>query len=347
MFKIFQENRSISWIVSQKKYINFSPACQRRGNIWNREQKQLLIDSIINGFDIPKLYFQFMPQDVNAVEIYNYAVIDGKQRLEAIFDFIEDRIPISNNFKFLNDTESKYYTDIAGKKFSEIDVLEPSLIAKFLKYELCIVFMDTTNPDIINETFIRLNSGVTVNTAEKRNAIGGKLARKMNEWYSSSPFFTEKIRMDNKRYAHFDLALKFLMLEMGYDDLSKTTVDKFVSDQKDFDLECERALERVIMKTDRLSAEFANKDKLLNRKNLIITLFSIIDRIPNGKINPFLCEFEFNREFAKNTEDKNQVDPQMLEFNRCLQQGADKKFSLESRKTIMENYLHMFLAKSN
>jgi uncharacterized protein with ParB-like and HNH nuclease domain len=99
MFKIFQENKSISWILSQKKYINFSPAYQRRGNVWGREQKQLLIDSIINGYDIPKLYFQFMPQDVNATEIYNYAVIDGKQRLEAILDFVEDRIAISKDFK--------------------------------------------------------------------------------------------------------------------------------------------------------------------------------------------------------------------------------------------------------
>lgn len=347
MFKIFQENKSISWIVSQKKYIDFSPACQRKGNIWNREQKQLLIDSIINGFDIPKIYFQFMPQDVNAVEIYNYAVIDGKQRLEAIFDFIEDRIPVSNNFKFLNDTESKYYTDIAGKKFSELDVLEPSIIAKFLKYELCIVFMDTTNPDIINETFIRLNSGVTVNTAEKRNAIGGKLARNINELCSSSPFFTRKIRVDNKRYAHFDLALKFLMIEMGYDDLGKTTVDKFVLDHKDLGVECEQALERVIMKIDRLAAEFGDKDKLFAGKNMIVTLFSIVDLIPNGQINSFLRVFELNRQFAKDIEDKSQADPLMLEFNRCLQQGADKKFSLETRKTIMENYLHMYLSNGN
>ena len=52
MFKIFQENKTISWILSQKKYINFSPAYQRRGNVWGREQKQLLIDSIINSFQI-------------------------------------------------------------------------------------------------------------------------------------------------------------------------------------------------------------------------------------------------------------------------------------------------------
>ena len=31
--------------------------------------------------------------------------------------------------------------------------IEPSIIAKIMTYELCIVFMDTDNPDVINETF--------------------------------------------------------------------------------------------------------------------------------------------------------------------------------------------------
>lgn len=343
MFKIFQENKSISWILAQKNYINFSPAYQRRGNVWGREQKQLLIDSIINGFDIPKLYFQFMPQDVNAVEIYNYAVIDGKQRLEAIIDFVEDKITISKDFKFINDDDNQYYIDIAGKKFSEIDMMEPSIIAKFLNYELCIVFMDTTTPDIINETFIRLNSGISVNTAEKRNAIGGKLSKEMNEFYSSDLFFTQKIRMDNKRYAHFDLALKFLMLEMGYENLNKTTVDKFVSEQKEFSSECKYALDRVKNKIERFVLEFDNKDRLLSRKSLIVTLYSIVDHIPEGKIKSFLYYFEQNRDVAVKTENKDEADPKMIEFSRHLQQGADKKASLDGRKDIMLEYLHKYL----
>ena len=347
MFKIFQENKTISWILSQKKYINFSPAYQRRGNVWGREQKQLLIDSIINGYDIPKLYFQFMPQDVNATEIYNYAVIDGKQRLEAILDFVEDRIAISKDFKFINSNESQYYIDIAGKKFSEIDTLEPSIIAKFLNYELCIVFMDTTTPDSINEIFIRLNSGVAVNTAEKRNAIGGKLSKEMNDLYSNSPFFTQKIRMDNKRYAHFDLALKFLMIEMGYENLSKAIVDKFVLEQKNFGDECRDALDSVKNKLARFISEFDDKDKLLSRKSLIVTLYSIIDQVPQGKLKTFIYYFELNREIAVREIDKDKADPKMLEFSRQLQQGADKKASLDGRKEIMLEYLHKYLQLGN
>lgn len=63
MFRIFQENKDIKWLIQQKEYINFSPSYQRMGGIWNKRQKQMLIDSILNGFDIPKIYFDFMPRN--------------------------------------------------------------------------------------------------------------------------------------------------------------------------------------------------------------------------------------------------------------------------------------------
>ena len=67
------------------------------------------------------------------------------------------------------------------------------------------VFMDTTNPEIINELFVRLNSGVPVNAAEKRNANGGILSTKIQELCDTSSFFTRKIRVANRRLAHNDL----------------------------------------------------------------------------------------------------------------------------------------------
>lgn len=344
MFKLFQENKSISWIASQNKYIDYSPTYQRMSNVWSKEQKQLLIDSIINGFDIPKLYFQFLPPVTDKKMIYNYAVIDGKQRLEAIFDFMNDKIPLSNKFKYINN--EKEYLDISGKTFSEIDAIEPSIISKFLNYELCIVFMDTDDPDAINDTFIRLNSGIVVNTAEKRNAIGGELARNMKELYTTHPFFTDKLKMTNMRYAYFDLALKMLMIEIGYEDLSRKTVNNFVETKKDFDQECQDVFKIVVDKLDRMTNGFDDKDKLLVKKSLIITLYSILDMIPDGHIKPFLDYFEMHRNKCMKQAEKGETDALMIEFTRHLQQGADKRISLENRRNIMEKYLYIYLVSA-
>jgi hypothetical protein len=50
------EARTLSWWSDQRDEIDFDPPYQRRGGIWTRRDKAFLIDSILNGFDIPKLY---------------------------------------------------------------------------------------------------------------------------------------------------------------------------------------------------------------------------------------------------------------------------------------------------
>lgn len=191
MFKIFQETKSIKWVHNQKSVIDFSPAYQRRSSLWKKAQKQLLIDSILNGLDIPKFYFQFMPPVVEDMR-YNYAIIDGKQRIETILGFINDEFPLSGEFAFLDNSLTEQFGNIAGKCFSELESTVPALIARFWQYELNIVFMDTTTPDIINELFVRLNSGVPVSTSEKRHANGGILSNKIQELCNTSLFFTKK-----------------------------------------------------------------------------------------------------------------------------------------------------------
>jgi hypothetical protein len=44
------------WWVTQKKNIDMSPTYQRRGNIWSDADKAYLIDTILNDYDIPKIY---------------------------------------------------------------------------------------------------------------------------------------------------------------------------------------------------------------------------------------------------------------------------------------------------
>jgi uncharacterized protein with ParB-like and HNH nuclease domain len=70
------------------------PEYQRQSDIWNLEKRQLLIDSIINGYDIPKLYFHKYPRPKKIRgNHYTYAIIDGKQRLESIWKFIDGGVP--------------------------------------------------------------------------------------------------------------------------------------------------------------------------------------------------------------------------------------------------------------
>ena len=57
----------------------------QRDLVWTKSQNQLLIDSLFKDFDIPKIYFR----DVNDFGALKYAVIDGQQRLNAVFSFLK------------------------------------------------------------------------------------------------------------------------------------------------------------------------------------------------------------------------------------------------------------------
>src|SRR6202000_2718752 len=85
-------------LSSIRARIDLSPPYQRQSDVWQREKQQLFIDSILNGFDIPKLYFH----DVQA-KGFRYAVVDGKQRLGAIWSFLDDKLPLSDDFELFED----------------------------------------------------------------------------------------------------------------------------------------------------------------------------------------------------------------------------------------------------
>ncbi len=82
------------------------PDYQRMGDIWTLDKKQLLIDSIINDFDVPKIYFH----DLRAYDKkskYEFSIIDGRQRLEAVWAFIDGDFPLADDFKYLADSKVK------------------------------------------------------------------------------------------------------------------------------------------------------------------------------------------------------------------------------------------------
>ena len=78
-------------LVNQMKRgnVNFDNAVQR-GLVWDVEKKSLLIHSMIYGYAIPAMYFT---RDENKI----YDSLDGKQRSNAICEFISDEFALSTN----------------------------------------------------------------------------------------------------------------------------------------------------------------------------------------------------------------------------------------------------------
>src|ERR1700683_5350529 len=99
------KNSTIMFLYSERDEINVNPEYQRKGGIWTLEKKSLLIDSILNDYDIPKIYFHALGSEEYATGGFRYAVIDGRQRLETIWSFMDGSFTLADDFEYQRDTE--------------------------------------------------------------------------------------------------------------------------------------------------------------------------------------------------------------------------------------------------
>ncbi|WP_419873096.1 DUF262 domain-containing protein [Candidatus Pristimantibacillus sp. PTI5] len=148
-----------------KKY-NYDPRYQRRDKVWGDERQSFLIDTIFKNYPIPPI---FLHQRVDTkTGKTKYDVIDGKQRLTAIIEFIENVIPLPEDFSEGNaDKEilnGKYFKDIDGDEYTEFR-------EQFWTYVIPVEYLDKVTGDMVDNIFDRLNrNGVPLNPQELRNA---------------------------------------------------------------------------------------------------------------------------------------------------------------------------------
>jgi hypothetical protein len=178
-----------SEIVVNKDY-------QRSDKVWPSVAKSYLIETILKGFPIPKLYL-YQKTDVKSRRTYK-EIVDGQQRSFAILEFYNDELKLSKS------TENE---DLRGKKYSELDQEDKQ---RFLEYAINVdLFVSATSSEVV-EVFRRMNSyTVPLNAEEQRHAsyqgkfkwfING-LAEKMEAATLDLGIFREKqlVRMqDNK-----------------------------------------------------------------------------------------------------------------------------------------------------
>src|SRR5690348_13239098 len=61
----------------------------QRGVVWTRTQQKKLVDSVLRGYPIPLIYFHHIQQAAGGLRSERYEVIDGQQRINALYEFHE------------------------------------------------------------------------------------------------------------------------------------------------------------------------------------------------------------------------------------------------------------------
>lgn len=282
------EARTVTWWYRLKDEIDFNPDYQRQGQVWDQARQAFLIDSIINDFDIPKLYladFTYFASALNAKRL-RFAVIDGKQRLTALFNFLEDKIPLAPDFTLREEPE----LELGGLTYSELRRAMPGIAQKVENFNLPVMSVITDEEDTVQELFVRLNSGKPLTAAERRNAMGGVVPGLVRE-IRSSQFFETCVAFSSRAGSHEQAAAKLLLLAAvgGPVNLKRAQLDDLyergkVASEVSF---LEKATLEVLEITNAMSQAFLPRDVLLRSQGQLPVYFLLFSR---GNTRPGIRE---------------------------------------------------------
>jgi hypothetical protein len=167
-----------SWYADGKLLVNRR---YQRKLVWTLEEKQKLIESILNKYPIPAILLaekEGMPG--------TFEIIDGLQRLHAIISFIELKYTTSDGLYFdaMAFPTVKTKLDNEGFDFSNVDkTLDKKEVSILLDYALALSIMRSASEKQINDVFDRINTyGHRLSDQERRQAgVQSKFSKLVRE----------------------------------------------------------------------------------------------------------------------------------------------------------------------
>ncbi len=310
----------------RRSQINTNPDYQRP-LVWTKNQKQLLIDSILHDYDIPKIY-------LHEVDKSKYDVVDGQQRIRAIWSFYDGEYALPKDADPINGIE------IAGKKYSD---LEPEISDIIDTYNMDFVILDKSEEEI-REMFLRLQNGTSLKAQEKRNAIPSKM-RDFVKKVSSHDFFY-KVNFKDSRFTYDLIAAQMCLLALkgNITNVKDKDLNDMYLNNMEFDENCEPAknIRRIL---DYLNNMFPSKSPELQRYSVVSLFLLIMDLMPNYDIRDrdkeladWFIKFENNRKLDRMKEAEEQ-DPVLVLYQRWISNSSDTAESLKYRHEVLKEDL--------
>ena len=194
----------------------------QRNAVWPRPAKAYLIDTILNDRPIPLLFFQRTTSAQKGLP--SYTVIDGQQRLRAIFEFMDDRFRLTQSAR-----KRRYF----NKRFSD---LSPELQDQIRNYDLVVEELSGYTQTDIRDMFVRINKYVVQLSAQELRHAKGRgrfhdFVEKLGQlgFWKRHGVFSGK-QLARMRAVEFSAELAILLIEGPQD--KKASVDLYYGQYK-------------------------------------------------------------------------------------------------------------------
>ncbi|EKO3818309.1 DUF262 domain-containing protein [Vibrio harveyi] len=231
-----QSDFSLSAIADMVNHdsIDIAPHYQRRDR-WAVDKQSALIESFLLNVPVPPVY---LSED----DYGTYTVIDGKQRITAIYEFLMGKYKLKD-LKELPELNGFYFKDLPEQLKRALS------IRPFIRV---ITLLKQSNPELKYEVFLRLNTGgEKLKPQEIRNvAYSGELNDLLFD-LSENDFLKRKMKITSTKSASYrnmddlELVLRFFTIQEGWERLGKKisiAMDDFMSKNRNPDVEQLRAM---------------------------------------------------------------------------------------------------------
>ena len=365
------DRANIPWKVQQiakmieKENISFDNIVQR-SYVWEQERKSRLIESILIGYPIPAIYAKKGQVESDISKIV-YDILDGKQRLEALFGFRTDRYsliglepfclgsePLEDNADYSDDeiedfkkfdlihSDGKVYIDLNKKRFSELPLFIRNTISNF---KINVYYFENLTLAEEREMFKRLNAGKPLTTKERNIANCADLENVMNLAKTDliQNMFTAK-GLEKKNY----VAVIMKIWTMCFNDIETVSFESKMFNRMIEDARIDNDEMRkmndlfdyiydihqsILVKSDKKTAK-----KLFTETHLVSVSPFIMKAMEKGYDTPdvanwFISFFQNDSETSNNTE-----------YNEVAKAGSARPESIKRRNAALEESYNEFFA---
>lgn len=288
-----------------KRVIDLAPKYQRRFR-WDEYRKSKLIESFLMNVPVPPIF-------LNEDDFGKYSVIDGKQRLSAIHEFITGKLTLKG---------LQVFKDLNGLNFFDLPIeFQNSL--KIRATVRAIIILRQSDKDIKYEVFQRLNTGgVKLNAHEIRNsAFPGLLNDKILD-LSEDKIFHKILGIKSKTKSRIyqemkdaELVLRFFALKNSYKSYGgglKNILDNYLDENQGLKEQ----------KVSELEKEF--KDTL-----------DLVQKV-------FGAEGAFRRWIPQSSKWKQQISAPIYDMQMFALLGKNKEIIVENKEKILNDFKNLF-----
>ncbi|UII81592.1 DUF262 domain-containing protein [Flagellimonas sp. CMM7] len=304
----------------------------QRNLVWNNSHKESFLDTILRGFPFPEIYLADGEIDLET-RVSKRMVVDGQQRLNTIFSYINGDIP-TRSIPLFKDLTPKQQTD-------------------FYDYKIVVRDLGRLDDNEIVEIFKRINSvSYALNAMEINNALYEGVFISTAQDVQGSESFTNLEMFSQNQYARMKdteyILLIMATLEEGGYFTGNSEIERYIKLYNDEYPNAE-SIKKELIDTCQLLLDLGLEyDSMWWRKTSFFTL--IIELIKLQREELEFIDLKMTLENLENEILSNKSnDPESnsyAKFYKYIFQGTSGRTGRLARASVLENELRKSVASN-